>query len=136
MTTLEASFKDYIKLFEQTMEMWTLVQEDTHLQKIVVDIHEKQLQFDEIRATVKTLAHVQRFNRLQEGNFIQTQIDEFHWKASIVSSTTQSLADEECHLSQTVQTKRTMGLAVEGLTTEKPVKEFHQATVQRTTNLQ
>ena len=70
MNTLEDAIKGCSQLFEKTMEMWTSLQEDPHLQKIEAYIEEKQVQFDEIRAKAWTLAPVQSFTRLRKGKFI------------------------------------------------------------------
>lgn len=61
MATLDAIVKDCTKLFEQTMELWTSLQEDPTLQKIDIYHRENQQQFDKIRSTMCTLVLVQRF---------------------------------------------------------------------------
>lgn len=78
MTTMSATVKDYNHLFEQTMEMWASLQKDTHLQNIEEDICNRELQFDELQATMRTLAPVQRFAKLQVGKTLQAKIDELH----------------------------------------------------------
>lgn len=73
MDILEVVVKDCNLIFENNIEMWASLQKDLHVQNIEDDIREKQLQFDEIRATKCTLALVQWFTKLQEGKAIQTQ---------------------------------------------------------------
>ena len=126
------------------MELWTSLQEDPTVQKIEEDIQEKQRQFDEIRSTTQTLAPVQRFTRLQEGKLIQNEHNELRHKEVIISSRMQKWIDEAIQLTLSMQSKlkvmqqtqRTMGLAIEGPTTEKFVEEVKQVATQGTIDLQ
>jgi len=137
MASLDVAVKDYMKLFEKTMELWTTLQEDPTLQRINIDLRNKQLQFDEVSSTTWTLAPVQLFVKFQEEKQLQSDIEELRRKEAILWTRTQSWIEEANQLTLFVQnklngmqqTQRTMGLAVEGATTEKLFDEVQQASM-------
>lgn len=94
--------------------------------------------------TAHNFALVQWFAQLQEGNKLQTEIEELHRKEAILSARTQPWMEEASQLTLSIhnnlkgiqQTQRTMGLVVEGSTTDKLVKEVQQAAMQGTIDLQ
>lgn len=144
MATLELVVKDYTELFERAMELRMSLQEDPTLQKIGTDLREKPQQLDEIISIVRTLVLVQWFAKLQEGKQLQNDIDEMHWKQAILMARTQpwrEVASQitllmQSKLKSMQQTQRTMGLIVEGPTTENLVEEVQQEATQGTTDLQ
>ena len=144
MATLDAIIKDYTKLFEKTMDIWTSLQEDPTLQKIGKDLREKQQQFDEIRLIACTLVPIQRFMPLQEGKQLQMEIEELRRKEAILRARTQPWKEESRQLTLPVQnklkgiqqTQRKMGLMVEGPTTKTLIEEVQHATMQGTSDLQ
>jgi len=75
MEKIAIAIKDCGHIFQDTIEIWALLHEDPHVQKIEAKIQDKQLLF----------APVQKIARLQEGTLLQGQIYETQRKAQIIS---------------------------------------------------
>lgn len=68
---LDVAVKDFSELFKETLELWASLQEDPQVTKIKVSIQDKQLKYDEIKETWRTLVPVQQFSSLKEGTSLQ-----------------------------------------------------------------
>lgn len=76
MATLDAIVTDCATLFEQAMELMTNLQEDPNLQTLNTEVRDLQQQYDEVRATVRSLAPTQRLAKLHEGKQLLAQVEE------------------------------------------------------------
>ena len=143
MSTLDSEVTDCNCLFENAMELWTTLQEDSNLWRLGTKIRETQQKVDEIRATAHTFVPVQRFACLQEMKVLQAQVEEFQCKEQVLKAYIQPCTKEVSQITLAIQeklktfqkTQRTTHLAMEGPTTKKLVEEVQQAAVESTSDL-
>lgn len=143
MATLDATVTDYVALFEQAIELMTNLQEHSNLQTLNIDVRELQCQYDEFRATVRSLAQTQCLSKLQEGKQLLAQVEDMQNKDALLQAKLQTWLEKAYQVTTIIQDKlkglqqthQMMRWAVEGPATEKLAEEVQQVVTQSVVEL-
>lgn len=105
MVEISTTVVDCGKLLDESLHIWTLLQEDPNAQKLQEDIQQKQQQLETIWVTLRTLPISHKLAKINEGNALQKKIKELKKEEQTLIERTQPWQDEALQFSQLVDEK-------------------------------
>jgi len=87
------------------MELVTNLQEDPNLQTLNTEVRELQRQYDEVRATARTLTPSKCLAKLQEGKQLLSQLEEAQKKEALLKTKLQPWLEEAYQVTTSIQYK-------------------------------
>lgn len=102
---ISTAMGDYGKLLDESLQIFTFLQEDLNVQKLQEDIQQKQRQLEEIWETVNTLGISQNLAKFNEGNALQKRIEELRKEEQVLKKRNQPWQDEALQLYHVVNEK-------------------------------
>lgn len=102
MFSIFVALVDYNKLLDESMQIWTSLQEDPNVQKLQEEMQKKQQKLEESQETMNTLPISEKLTKINEAKVFQKRIKELKREEKMLIEITQPWQDKALQLSQIV----------------------------------
>ena len=91
---ISSAVKDCTKLFEESFEVLTTLEEDPNIQHLEIEVHELQQKYDGRKGTAPMMALTQRLVWMQQEKALKEQVDAVQHKEAVLRVYLQPWIDE------------------------------------------